>query len=308
VSIISNSTSPKILVITFVGSHYLRFYKDCRTSETRLRASLEKFNTELITFTLSDLIKAVPFFSSSRFFFLTRYGVGAWFWKPILIKHAMNLYNPDYLIYVDSDCGFNKRPSDFLQLALKDSEIAFFAQKNLLKGWISKRAIRILGLTDRQLSESKLVTAGVVMIKNTIKAREMLTIWELTMKNPRLLLHPIFNVNGYRHLHDQSILSALIARNDISCNLSHTGFYSLGIESISESLANSWIFTGDISASPTSISISKRLWSISDYYSRRLYDISISFFVSPVHWLYFCLERALISLARKRNLKRAPSS
>lgn len=307
-TLIGESDSPKILVITFVGSHHLGFYRDCRASEIRLRSSLEKFNTELITFTLGDLTKLVPLFSSSRFFFFTRYGVGAWFWKPILIKHALNLYNPDYLIYVDSDCGFNARPSDFLDLALKDSDIAFFVQNNPLNGWISKRAVRILGLTDEQLSNSQLVTAGIVMLKNTIKAREILTIWELTMKNPRLLLHPIINFNGRKHRHDQSILSALIARKDIFCNLAGTGFYSLGIESISDSLENSWIFSGDISASPSSMSITGRLRSISDYYSRWLYDLAKSFFISPIHWLYFCVERGLICLTNKKILKSPPSS
>jgi hypothetical protein len=284
---------PKILVITFTGSHYFRFYKDCRNAQKRLSESLSPYDLPLITYTFSDLVGILRPFSSYFFYLFTRYGVGGWFWKPIIIRQALEEYDPENLIYVDSDCVFTKDPEIFLLEALRAHDLAFFAQRNKLKGWVSKRAIKILDLTEDQLNNSNLVTAGIVMVKNSINSKSQLLKWESSMRDPRLLLHPIFSHSKNRHLHDQSILSSLIAKNDVKCNLVTTGFYSLGIESNADTLLNSWIYTGNIFPNPGSIKFRTRLGLIMDHYSRKYYDVFKTLIVFPVHFAYFYCEKTL---------------
>ncbi len=305
---IATQTS-NLIVVTFIGSHRFRFYKDCRISEDRLRNSLLKYNIDLVTFTLRDLVSALPTFSSSFFYFFTRYGVGAWFWKPIIIQHALSLYKPKYLIYVDADCVFNANPNDILEIALNGSDFALFSQNRTLEGWISHRARRIIGLSGRQLEESTLVTAGILFVKNSPSAKRILSAWDSAMRNPRLLLHPIFNFEKCRHLHDQSVLSALVAKKMISCNLLRSGLYSLGEESNSDSINNSWICTGILTPEFHFVSAIDRISSISDYYSRKLYDIAKTLLIFPAHWLYYLIEQLVLRVAKKLKIvKLEPST
>jgi hypothetical protein len=257
----------------------------------RLAKSLEQFNTPLISYSLWDLVRILRPIDSSFFYFFTRYGAGAWFWKPIIIKHALTSLNPSNLIYVDADCVFTRNPSEIIAASLIRKDLAFFSQRNKLKGWVSNRAIGILKLTDEMLNESFLITAGIVILKNSIKSKESLLVWEKAMKDPRLLLHPVFTGRNKKHLHDQAILSSLIAKNELECALIPKGFYSLGVESNTESLSESWIYTGDIFPASSANRKKKRLALIFDYYSRKFYDVLKTIFVFPLHLALYLYER-----------------
>jgi len=120
--------------------------------------------------------------------------------------------------------------------------------------------------------------------------------WENAMGDPRVLLHPIFKTSSNQHRHDQSILSALIAKSEISCCLINEGFYSQGVESNSEHFEDSWIYTGNISSIETQLRIGKRLTLVLDHYSRILYDILKSFLILPIHLAYICAEKLILKL------------
>jgi hypothetical protein len=195
------------------------------------------------------------------------------------------------LIYVDADCVFTRNPSEIIAASLIKKDLAFFSQRNKLKGWVSNRAIRILKLTDEILTESFLVTAGIVILKNSIKSKESLQVWEKAMKDPRLLLHPVFTRLDNKHLHDQAILSSLIAKNELDCALIQSGFYSLGVESNTESLSDSWIYTGDILPGSSVNHRKKRLSLVFDYYSRKFYDLLKTIFIFPLHLALYLYER-----------------
>jgi hypothetical protein len=285
----------KVTVLTFIGSHKFGFYKDCRKSEKRLRNSLAKFDIPLVTFELKDLVSVLTPFSSTFFYLFTRYGVGAWFWKPIIIRYAMSIYPSEYLIYVDSDCAFSKDPVEMVETALRDHEVAFFAQNNKLDGWISKRAQKILDVNLEELRSNCLVTAGVVFLRNSSDSQRQMKIWEKTMRDPRLLLHPVFSSRGPKHLHDQSILSTLIAKGAITCNLIDSGFFSLGVESTAKSLEDSWIYTGNILPNSNPTTSIQRLFLIFDHYSRRIYDVCKTLIIFPIHLIYFLAELRIIS-------------
>jgi hypothetical protein len=246
-----------------------------------------------VTYTLKDLITIIPRYSSLNFYFFTRYGVGAWFWKPILIKHALKKIDPQYLIYVDSDCVFNVSPEKIIESALGDYDMAFFSQNLPLEGWISRRASRILELKGDELTKSSLITAGVAIMRNTEISASYLQTWENAMRNPRALLHPILNSSGSQHRHDQSILSALIAKGEINCNLIRRGFFSLGVESTSEFLKDSWIHTGDLSPAETRLGILQRVPLYLDHYSRKYYDLVKTLIIFPLQVQYHFLEKVI---------------
>jgi len=282
---------PEVVVVTFTGSHRFGMYKDCRPSQLRLKKSLEEFNVRLITYSFSELINILRPVNSSFFYLLTRYGVGAWFWKPIIIRHALVSLNPVSLIYVDADCVFTRDPREIIEAALTEKDIALFSQRNKLRGWVSNRAIRLLNLTNEILDEAPLVTAGIIILRNSEKSKAGLRVWELAMRDPRLLLHPVFTRPGVKHLHDQAILSSLIAKGELDCALVQTGFYSLGVESNTKSLKDSWIYTGDIFPAESSAQQKKRITLIFDYYSRKFYDVMKTIFVFPLHLVFYLFER-----------------
>jgi hypothetical protein len=294
-----NLKDPQLYVITFIGSHRLGFYKDCRKSEARLRKSLEPFGIPLVTYNLGDLLSLIPNLSSNRIYFFTRYGVGAWFWKPILIRHALTTLKSEYLIYVDSDCAFNINPTKVIEKTLFDSDLAFFAQNHKLKGWISTRAYRFLEMDLLELEKADLVTAGIAIVRNSEKSKQSLQAWELAMRNPRVLLHPLRDKFGIRHRHDQSILSALIARGRVECSLVRQGFFSQGLESISPSLEDSWIYTGDIQSKENHIRFSNKIPLYWDHYSRKFYEVFKTFLVFPLHMMFFYLENFISRDFRK---------
>ena len=286
-----NSLHPELLVISFTGSHRFGVYKDCRAAQLRLENSLKPFEIPFVSFSFIDLVTALRPVNSSFLYLFTRYGVGAWFWKPIIIRHALVAYNPQLLIYVDADCVFTKDPREIIDLALKEKDLALFSQRNKLKGWVSNRAIKLLNLGADLLETAPLVTAGIVIVRNTNQSKRGLRVWELAMRDPRILLHPVFTGRSAKHLHDQAILSALIARNEVDCTLLQTGFYSLGIESNTEALEDSWIYTGDISSDVLSVQVKSRIILILDYYSRKIYDVLKTVFIFPLHLSFYLLEK-----------------
>ena len=285
--------SPRILVITFIGSHRFGIYKDCRTAELRLQNSLEQFNTPFLSYSLSNLINILGPFNSGLFYLFTRYGVGAWFWKPIIINHALASLNPDYLIYVDADCVFTTDPTEIIEAVLVENDLAFFSQTNALEGWISGRAVKILQLSPEILGKAPLLTAGIVFLRNTERSRKSIGVWGAAMKDPRLLLHPIFRRGRVKHLHDQAILSSLVAQNEVDCSLVHTGFYSMGIESNTSSLKEAWIYTGNIFPADSMVEHRNKMSLILDYYSRNFYDVLKTVFVFPIHLFVYLLERKI---------------
>ena len=178
-----NHDNPEVVVITFTGSHRFGIYNDCRASYLRLAKSLEQYDVRLINYTMCDLLRILRPIDSSLFYFFTRYGAGAWFWKPIIIQDALKRIKPANLIYVDSDCVFLRDPNEIISASLFDKDMAFFSQKNKLGEWISNRASKLLELSDDILESSSLVTAGIVILKNSESSIASLRTWE-TCSNP----------------------------------------------------------------------------------------------------------------------------
>ncbi len=279
----------ELLVITYVGSAKYGFYKDCTGGLARLQASLAEYNLELKIYGLSDLKSLVRFPDSNLLYFFTRYGAGAWFWKPILILHALTTYKPKYLIYLDADCVLLKDPRIVIEESLRCSDVSLFKQNVPLEGWISKRALRKLDLTSSDARQMSLLTAGILLIRNSEKSLFFMKSWVTAMRNPHVLLSPMLGEFRVKHRHDQAVLSALVGKGELICSIMSSGFHSFGAETLEENFAGAWVSTGYLTSTVLPMGYKQRLKSIVDYYSRIIYDFLKSILITPLHYLAYIL-------------------
>jgi hypothetical protein len=279
----------EFLVITYVGSAKYGFYKDCTDGVARLQDSLAEYNLDLKIYGLSDLKSLVRFPDSNLFYFFTRYGAGAWFWKPILIVHALTTYKPKYLIYLDADCVLLKDPRIVIEESLRCSDVSLFKQNVPLEGWISKRALRKLDLTSSDARQMSLLTAGILLIRNSEDSLLFMNSWVAAMRNPQVLLSPMLGKFRVKHRHDQAVLSALVGKGELSCSIMSSGFHSFGAETLEENVAGAWVSTGYLTSTVLPMGYTQRLKSIVDYYSRIIYDFLKSILITPLHYLAYIL-------------------
>jgi hypothetical protein len=286
-----NNPKHEMIAITYVGSGKLGFYKDCSVNSERLRKSLERFGIQLVVYSFSDLRKLVRFPDSNFFYFFTRYGAGSWFWKPLVMLDALDKHNPKELIYLDADCVVNKDPREAIATNLTKHDVAVFRQNMKLLGWISGRATRILRLGIEDLQKTDLLTAGIVILKNSSNSRGFLNTWSLRMKDPRVLLHPAISNEVSHHRHDQTVLSTLVSKGDFKCRIMSSGFYSTGKESLEDRIENAWVYTGEIDKEIEGFYFLKRVLLVTDYYSRKAYDLIKSAVITPIHLMFYFAQR-----------------
>jgi hypothetical protein len=276
--------------VTYVGTSRFRFYKDQSKDVGRLQKSLEAYDIELKIYRFADLKEIIPFPNSDFFYLFTRYGAGAWFWKPLIILDALNKYGPTNLIYLDADCAVTSDPRFVIEEELKDQDVALFQQNSKLAGWMSRRSSRLLSFTEADLSNANLVTAGILILKNSEFSKTFMKKWGFAMKDPRILLHPVFFAGKPIHRHDQSVLSSLLYKGDITAKLMKNGFYSKGSESLEENISDAWVYSGELESSSVDLTIKKRIALILDYYSRIGYDILKTLIIFPIHLLFFFVQ------------------
>ncbi len=294
----TNLDNQRIIAVTYVGTGRFNFYRDCEPNGNRLRKSLANFGIQLVVYSFSDLRRLVKFPNSNFFYFLTRYGAGSWFWKPIVMLDVLAKHNPTELVYFDADCVVTKDPRNAISANLARHDIAVFRQNSNLAGWISSRATKILGLGKGDLGEIDLLTAGIVILKNTPNSRAFLSAWSLLMKDPRVLLHPAISNETNQHRHDQAVLSALVSKGDWNCRVMSTGFYSTGKESLEDQVENAWVYTGELEKKIEKLFFLKRVFLVADYYSRKAYDLIKSAVITPIHLMFYLGQRALIGDSR----------
>ncbi len=123
------------------------------------------------------------------------------------------------------------------------------------------------------------------------------------MKNPRVLLHPAFQNQRVRHRHDQTVLSVLISKGDFKCKIMSTGFYSSGAESLEANVQSAWVYTGEVEKRIDHLSLKTRISLLSDYYSRKVYDLVKSVLVTPIHPLFFHTQKSTLKIFSGRKIE-----
>jgi len=280
-------------IVTYIGSHRFKFYKDLRSQLSDLETNLINYHYKLNVYDNVDLRKLLGIGDLNKFYLFTRYGAGAWFWKPKIILDALALSSAEYLMYLDVDCRLTKDPLPYLKEHLKLNSIALFNNPQPLMENISRRAKKSLKLESKVLAPSTLVTAGIILVKNSLEAREELTVWSKAMGNPRVLLHPVITFKKGKHLHDQSVLSALISMGRVQPRIIQNGFFSKGPETLEKSIDKCWVYTGSLGSESEDLPLITRIKSIFDNYQKYLYDFLKTLSIYPIHFLLFVLARFL---------------
>jgi hypothetical protein len=118
-----------------------------------------------------------------------------------------------------------------------------------IENWTVSRIVNNFQAND--CSGAAMWTAGILLVKNSEKAKSDLMKWSHAMSKPWNLFELPFEAGGVRHRHDQSVLSILIAKNEIQVFNLGGGFYSEGIEATSPSIEAAWVATGVNFGKPT---------------------------------------------------------
>lgn len=235
------SVNPRVAVVTFATTFGDKPFKDYEKEIERLRSSAVTFGLDLYVYTLDDLKAAISHSPFKGYTFFQK-GVGGWFWKPIVILHFLEKIQCDYLLYLDVDCILLKDPLPIVQRFGNQFDIAGFRMEAQIKDWTARRIVN--NLRANECSDAAMWTAGILLVKNSEKARRNLKKWSDSMSRPWNLFDLPFEIDSAKHRHDQSTLSILVAKGEIQMLNLGEGFYSEGIEATSKSFEDAWVATG----------------------------------------------------------------
>jgi hypothetical protein len=288
---------PTILVVTFTTTKSEPQYRDLSVSLASLKNSVTAQGLDFISYNIQQL-NALTSHSPNRFYLKYRKGVGAWFWKPIIIQDAMNKFPHDFILYLDSDCRLIKNPLLAISNLNFKENIAAFRQNEKIVDWSSKRLIKHFYNENLDLSTYDMWTAGILLVKNNIYSKNNLETWSKAMENPVLLLEPIFGRDSKIHRHDQSILSILIARDQIPVYDLGRGFYSEGLETTTLSKEFAWVETGSNKDESLQPRLSKhtlitRILRRLDYQYHQLYKFKYWFLYRPFQLMQLKYNRKI---------------
>ena len=234
----------KIVAVTFATNRNSFLYKNYSMNVKKLEESLGKYGIPLVVYDPKKL-KPVIENSDSKLYLLYNKGVGAWFWKPLIISDLMTKNNSKIILYLDADCVVTKDPNVVVSKLSPDEYNLYLFQQNLLiKKWTSQRCISLMGISDENILNSRMKTAGIIVARSSAANIANLKVWSNHMRDPRKLIDQIGSRESHRH--DQSILSLLCVSGKIQSKSLGNGFFSNGPESTCDSLAESWVYTGDL--------------------------------------------------------------
>jgi hypothetical protein len=238
------SIRPSIQVITFATQKNDEPYRDLSQSIHKLKESVEGFDIDFKSYSLDDVKKLTK--GTANYHYLNyRKGVGAWFWKPIIISDALQSSKHDFILYMDADCKLTKDPVlNIGNLDFKES-LGVLSQRELISDWASNRSLRKFSITRKMARLFPMWTAGILLVRNSVQAQEDMRNWMFAMSKPTVLLEPLIGRSIKTHRYDQTILSLLIATNVIEVHELNAGFYSDGPESTTRTSELAWVVTGN---------------------------------------------------------------
>lgn len=216
----------KWVVVSF-GSHRKWHY-----ALKRLAKQVRQFDLNLIFLPYGEKeLKRIKEWSDIKGF-ITQYpkGYGLWIWKPLIILDALDK-NKDALgvIYLDAGCEINVndlsklRFQEYLNQALKEQLLVF--EMKLLEFHYTNHEV-IKRIYPNTLEDHKQISAAVIFVKNSTKARKIIEVWQkLTTENNKTnLIGNSFSVIPEKdrfkpamisHRNDQSILSLVLRKFNV---------------------------------------------------------------------------------------------
>lgn len=154
-------------------------------------------------------------------------GAGFWIWKPFIILDKLNSIDEgDILFYIDCADVFLSEFSNFLKSYFKSNEVdcmLTYGGQNKQKWYTKKDTFYLMGCDTEKYHEHIQLEAGIIVVKNTKKIREIVSEWlhYCTITN---IISDIDNIHGenydgfIRHNSDQSVLSNLAIKYNLNIN------------------------------------------------------------------------------------------
>jgi len=180
-----------------------------------------------------------------------RKGFGLWFWKPILIQHALSTRSDiDVWVYADSGCEISlfgtNRFYNYLKLSVSTGAL-FFSIPFRERSWTKHSLFKSLNVSEED-SNTCQVQATFFIVRNQENVLNLIDSWTslVTEHNYENLLEPPKGENSkegfIEHRHDQSLLSILVKKSEFSVleweDRFHRSFY----------VPNSWVLLYPIHA------------------------------------------------------------
>lgn len=233
-------------------------------------------------FTENSLNSETSFFKENKDFVVNHpLGFGGWIWKPYIIDWAFNQYkNADYIMYLDIGSEFNinsktiKRFYEYVLLAENDGVFAF-RNRDL------EQNLTHCSVIDRiypEAKNSRQFEANTLILKNNKFVKDIISEWLFFCCDQNY-----FNINpvnkhqcceywGGTHLHDQSVLSCVLKKNNINGISDEASWYLPGYSvstSIEYNSSNYPIFTA---RNPYKYSVKDKCLGYKEFYICRHLD------------------------------------
>jgi len=141
-------------------------------------------------------------------------GVGYWLWKPYFILKTLNMMNEgDVLMYLDAGVIFLSNIYPYIDKMVKnDKDIILFKNGHTNRIYNKKDAFMLMGV-DEKYQDYPQMAGGLMIIRNTKRARDFIQKWMTYCQDKRILTDQK-SINGEfsdfkDHRHDQAVLSLL---------------------------------------------------------------------------------------------------
>lgn len=205
--------------ITYAHMRYLQSRKRC--SETAL--SIGGMDVS-VPCGLDDIDP--EFIRAHRSIFLQPRGAGYWIWKPYLIlKHLVALSDEDWLMYTDAGMYFRKSPWELILAhasSIGEQGVMTFGWCGANKEYCKRDAFVLMGLDTPHFTDTLQCGAGVFVCRKTAFSIRFVQEWLQYACDPRIITD-MPNTQGLPnypefkdHRHDQSILSLLVRKYEIT--------------------------------------------------------------------------------------------
>jgi len=195
-----------------------------RESRLRLNASAQRFGIQSVNSYDFETIRSTAFYAENKAILDLPRGLGYWLWKPYIILDTMNrLQDGDIVVYADRAIEFIAPVDPLRQICANEQPVMLFANGNLRNSAWTKRDCFILMESDQKKYWRGLQCDGsFALFRKSPEAMQFLNVLMNYCRDERIITD-LANTLGKKdlpdfieHRHDQSVLSLLAARYQLS--------------------------------------------------------------------------------------------
>lgn len=196
-------------------------YEKARSFNSR---TARKYGADkVIEYSLEDMDTA--FAEKNKEILQQKRGSGYWLWKPYFINRAIESCNEgDWILYSDSGMIYRKDIGKYVnELQCRGVEMLSRTTKFQERQFTKRDVFIELNCDVPEYTDTLQRAAGVIIIRNTERTREIISEWLMIAQNKHLITDEkcIYGKNYKEfidHRHDQSLFSILCKKHHVYCN------------------------------------------------------------------------------------------